>query len=279
MNIEEKVIKVSDKAEADRFFNYTYEAIEEALCNAVYHRGYNDLSTIEVRIFPSRIDILSYPGPLPPLNKEKLQAGQFDIRKYRNRRVGDFLKELHLTEGRATGIPKIKKSLANNGSPAPLFETDDERTYFKTTIKIHPEFLSPKQFGEQVSVQVSVQANFFLINNLDEILTSLDTIESGKNDYAKENIRNQIKAKVETVKIQKLLNILELCKTPQTRKKILDLLNLSNHTKNYRNNILKLVDAQLLNFTKPDKPKNPNQKYYTTEKGKKLLEIFNRIIP
>lgn len=28
-------------------------------------------------------------------------------RRYRNRRIGDFLKELHLTEGRNTGFKKI----------------------------------------------------------------------------------------------------------------------------------------------------------------------------
>ena len=36
--ITEQVIKHSDRAEADRFFNYPYAAIEESLCNAVYHK-------------------------------------------------------------------------------------------------------------------------------------------------------------------------------------------------------------------------------------------------
>ena len=31
-------IKVDGQAEAVRFFNYPYQAIEEALVNAVYHR-------------------------------------------------------------------------------------------------------------------------------------------------------------------------------------------------------------------------------------------------
>ncbi len=268
MYVEERVVKVSGKAESDRFYNYPYEAFEESLCNAVYHRGYDDPSSIEVRVYPSRIDILSYPGPLPPLNKEKLQAGQFDVRRYRNRRVGDFLKELHLTEGRATGIPKIKKSLADNGSPAPVFETDDDRTYFKTTLKIHPNFLT----REQVSVQVSEQANFFLINNLDEILNSLYTF--GKQISVQ--VREQVKSSVPPQKIKTLLNILELCRAPQTRKNILTFLHLTNHPKNYETNILSLVGNELLEMTIPDKPKSPNQKYRTTEKGKKLLEIFSK---
>lgn len=38
--ITEKVIKQKDKAEALRFYNFPYTAIEEALSNAVYHKSY-----------------------------------------------------------------------------------------------------------------------------------------------------------------------------------------------------------------------------------------------
>lgn len=63
-------------------------------------------------------------------------------RRYRNRRIGDFLKEMHLTEGRNTGFRKILNALERNGSPAPIFETDPERLSFCTTILIHHHFLS-----------------------------------------------------------------------------------------------------------------------------------------
>ncbi len=36
--ITERILKIPGQAEARRFFNYPYEAIEEALVNAVYHR-------------------------------------------------------------------------------------------------------------------------------------------------------------------------------------------------------------------------------------------------
>lgn len=69
-------------------------------------------------------------------------------RRYRNRRIGEFLKELHLTEGRNTGFGKILRALEKNGSPKPLFETDDERTSFAATIFIHPGFIaSGNDFG------------------------------------------------------------------------------------------------------------------------------------
>ena len=140
--IEEQVKKVPDKAEARRFYNYPFEAIEEALANAVYHRDYSVREPVEVQIRSDNIAILSYPGPLPPLDNQALKKSHVLARLYRNRRLGDFLKELHLTEGRATGIPKMRNALKQNGSPEPKFETDGDRYYFLCQIYIHPEFKS-----------------------------------------------------------------------------------------------------------------------------------------
>ncbi|MCT1526837.1 hypothetical protein M3B42_19750 [Sphingobacterium hotanense] len=50
------------------------------------------------------------------------------------------MKELDLTEGKATGIPIIKKSLLDNGSPEATFETNEDRSHFQVILRIHPEF-------------------------------------------------------------------------------------------------------------------------------------------
>ncbi len=142
--IMERVVKVDGRAEADRYFNYPFEAVEEALANAVYHRGYEDLNPIEVNLRHGRIEIISFPGPLPPVNNDVLKKEKVVVRDYRNRRIGDFLKELDLTEGRSTGIPKIRRKLKQNGSPPPLFETDDNLTYFLTVLYPHPGFVEEK---------------------------------------------------------------------------------------------------------------------------------------
>lgn len=62
-------------------------------------------------------------------------------RRYRNRRLGDFLKELDLTEGRATGIPTIQKKLRENGSPKATIGTDDSRSYFLIDIPARKDFV------------------------------------------------------------------------------------------------------------------------------------------
>jgi len=143
--ITEKVIKHSDRAEADRFFNYPYAAIEEALSNAVYHRSYDIREPIEVRIEPDRIEIVSFPGPDRSVTQEGLKNYRVSNRRYRNRRIGDFLKELHLTEGRNTGFKKILDALEANGSPKPEFETDDAHSYFISRLFMHEAFLKESE--------------------------------------------------------------------------------------------------------------------------------------
>lgn len=138
--ITEKVVKHPDRAEADRFFNFPYAAVEEALLNAVYHRAYDEREPIEVRVENDRIEIVSFPGPDRSVTIEGLKSYRVSNRRYRNRRIGDFLKELHLTEGRNTGFKKIQDALEANGSPKPEFETDEDRSYFITRLFIHEAF-------------------------------------------------------------------------------------------------------------------------------------------
>jgi ATP-dependent DNA helicase RecG len=137
--ILETVIKHPDRPEAERFYNYPYEAIEEALVNAVYHRGYDIREPVEVRVLPDCVTISSQPGPVRSIPLADLKKKKFVSRRYRNRRIGEFLKELELTEGRGTGIPKIMRAIKKNRSPEPRFETDTHRTFFTVTFPIHPK--------------------------------------------------------------------------------------------------------------------------------------------
>ena len=138
--VKELIVKRDDRAEADHCSSYPFAAIEEALSNAVYHKGYDVPEPIEVRVLPDRIEVLSFPGADRSVSIEGLRTFRAITRRYRNRRVGDFLKELRLTEGRNTGMAKILHAMRVNGSPDPVFETDGERLSFLTTLPIHPAF-------------------------------------------------------------------------------------------------------------------------------------------
>ncbi len=137
--IKETVRKQSGKAEAERFYNYPFDALEEALANAIYHRSYEHENQIEVHVRLDKIEIISYPGALPPVDNEALKQERIVARVYRNRRIGDFLKDLNLTEAKGTGIPTIRKAMKLNGSPLPIFKMDKDRMYFLCILEIHPE--------------------------------------------------------------------------------------------------------------------------------------------
>ena len=142
--ITEQVVKSPDKAEVERFFNYPYAAVEEALSNAVYHKAYDEREPIEVRVEKDMIEIISHPGPDRSVTLDGLRTFKVKSRRYRNRRIGEFLKELHLTEGRNTGFKKILDALRQNGSPLPEFETNEAHDYFIARLFVREGFYDYK---------------------------------------------------------------------------------------------------------------------------------------
>lgn len=139
--LKEVVIKSADRAEATRISNYPYAAIEKILANAVYHQSYQEKEPITVRITSESIEITSFPGFDRSISDKDIAELRIRARVYRNRRIGDFLKELKLIEGRNTGFPNAIKALKANGSGMPRFEMDNERSFLSVTIPIHPYFL------------------------------------------------------------------------------------------------------------------------------------------
>lgn len=106
------------------------------------------------------------PGPIPPVGENDLKKERVVVRNYRNRRIGDFLKELDLTEGRSTGIPKIRTAMIDNGSPEPEFHTDDDRTHFLTIFRANMDAYEGE--AETSEVKESGVAIGVAIENLNE---------------------------------------------------------------------------------------------------------------
>ena len=113
--IQERIIKPKDDARSIRFFNYPYQALEEAVVNAFYHRDYQVYEPVEITIEPHRISILSFSGPDRSISMQSIkEARSLRSRRYRNRRLGDFLNGLNLSEGHADGAGR------RSGSPSAL---------------------------------------------------------------------------------------------------------------------------------------------------------------
>lgn len=139
--VSERMFKPADRAEADRVFSYPYEAIEEILVNAVYHKDYRIPEQITVTVFPDCIEFKSFPGLDPDIRDSDLRQLRIRSSSCRNKRLGDFLKELHLAKGMNAGIPNIISALDRNGSPMVEYETDDDRTWLRVTLRINDRFL------------------------------------------------------------------------------------------------------------------------------------------
>lgn len=150
--IKEKITKIPGQAEAERIYNIPYAAVEEALSNAVYHKSYQIGEPITVMITPEKMEITSLPGPDRTITDEDIANRHMVSRRYRNRRIGDFLKELKLVEGRNTGIPTILKAMKNNQSDLPEFKTDDDRSYFTIILPVQKKFLSASVQKEEQTI-------------------------------------------------------------------------------------------------------------------------------
>ena len=124
--------------------SYPVPALREALVNAVYHKSYEtSQEPVKVYLYPDRIEIISYPGPVQGIQLEHLRPdASVPPAPARNRRIGEFLKELHLAEGRGTGLPKIYRAMQENGSQTPSFDFDEGRSYFRVTLPAHPEYVA-----------------------------------------------------------------------------------------------------------------------------------------
>ncbi len=280
--IKQRISKPSDNEKSVKIFNYPYQAFEEAVVNALYHRDYMEREPVEITIEPTHIDILSYAGPDRSISAEAIrEARKLKARRYRNRRLGDFLKELGLTEGRATGIPTIQKHLKLNGNHPAVIETDDDRTYFLITIPCRQGF-------EEDSTPVAVHGKWNMPTELRHLLGQVsdqaETIINQHNAPRKEHLGQLlVQVLVQVGKNSKYKN--QLLRLASSVLDTLTLLHNGNYSAQAINDTLEfgeikdlkrriltpLIDAGYVCMTIPDKPNSRNQAYRLTEKGMSLF--------
>ena len=232
--LKETVVKHPHKPEAERFWNFPIGAIEEALVNAVYHRSYEEREPVEVRITPDELVVLSFPGADRSIRMEDFEKGQAVSRRYRNRRIGEFLKELDLAEGRSTGVPKILRAMRENGSPAPIFESDEDRTWFLVRLPVH----------ERVRPEPTEQD------------TEHDTGQVTGQDTGQD-----------TGQVEQLVVALT---REMSRAELQEALNLTHRDYFTAAYLRPALEAGLIEMTLPEKPTSRNQRYRRTAAGEAL---------
>jgi ATP-dependent DNA helicase RecG len=267
MLIKEEVRKRPDRAEADRFYNYPYEALEEVLANAVYHKDYAQREPIEISIHSDRIEILSFPGPLPPLKIEDLNKGSVRVRTYRNRRIGDFLKELHLTEGRCTGVPKIHNAMEVNGSPPPIFQTDEHHSYFLVTLPIHPEATRKNNQQKPVLLKDETHQLIDETHQLGPKTHQLPDTTHQNKTFLEDSLPLDLKLKIDNLRKRPSSEELKsmictLCTwKPLTAQQIAEFLDRKDKKHLVRQYLTPLVKDGLLKYVYPERGNSPNQAY------------------
>jgi ATP-dependent DNA helicase RecG len=236
--ITETVIKHSGRAESTRVENFPYDAIEEAVVNAVYHRGYDEREPVEIRIMHDELVVLSYPGPDRSVRLEQLRAGRAQSRRYRNRRIGEFLKELEFTEGRSTGIPKIMEAMQRNGSPPAEFEFDDDHSYFLVRLPVHPVALD---------VVESLTGEVTSPESRPESAAEWRFQSSWRTEWGPESVHDRI--------------MMAIARFPLSRSEIAKALGHASVSGAAKQALADLMEAGLVEFTFPDKPNSRLQKY------------------
>lgn len=239
--ITERGTKVGEKRE---YFNYPLKAIQEAVINAAYHRSFKENAPIEVRVLPKGIEIISWPGPLPPLDNQKLKLKDLSARMYRNPLLGFFLKQLRMVRGKATGIEKICSWMKNNGNTPPTFETDKKLKFFKVFLPIHSKF-APNQPVLEQTVCPIIEIN--------EIVPRLYQV-CPKN-----------------IDVKNAALVLLTSQTESSLEELMFKLNQTHKTR-FRNNFIKpLMVLGLLEYTIAHKPKSGKQKYVISDQGRAMI--------
>jgi ATP-dependent DNA helicase RecG len=150
--------------------------------------------------------------------------------------VGEFLKELEMTEGRGTGIPKMLREIEKNNSPEPAFHTDDDRTFFLVEFPVHPVFT--KVMKKEDVTGVTPQVTPEVTPEVEKMLAAI-TGEMTRGE------------------IQKKLGLKD-----------------EKHFREYYQQVA--VKLGLIEMTIPDKPRSRLQKYRLTATGEKLLKELKK---
>jgi ATP-dependent DNA helicase RecG len=109
---------------------YPFEAIREAIINAIAHRDYNFIeSPITFFIYPDRIEVISPGSLIPPVEIKNLG----ETVAHRNTEICRLLEKTDFMEQIGTGIPRMKESMKNHGLKKPeFFEGKD---FFEVTFR------------------------------------------------------------------------------------------------------------------------------------------------
>ncbi len=151
---------------------YPYEALREALINAVAHRDYSFTgNSIRVEKYADRIAVLSPGLPPPPLTLEKIRALRY-LPCSRNPNLARGLSYFERIEEQGDGLRRIMTVTTNMGLPAPEFQQVDGHFAVifkgpgKSLLKLKPQKPRPVYEVEPAVIDVLNANQRFIVKRL-----------------------------------------------------------------------------------------------------------------
>jgi ATP-dependent DNA helicase RecG len=101
---------------------YPYEALREAVINALIHRDYQGFSQIQIRVYPDRMILMNEGGLPPEITVEDLKRNH--LSKPRNKLIADVFYFAGFIEAWGRGTLKIVEKCRDQNLPEPEFYND-----------------------------------------------------------------------------------------------------------------------------------------------------------
>lgn len=212
------------------------DVLREAITNAIIHRDYSMRGTSLMVEVYDDRIEITNPGGLPRGLREK-DLGLVSVR--RNEIIADLFYRMGKGERAGTGIKRMNESMTAAGLQFPKIK----HTTFYTIILGRPS----ARIDEDIPARQRPSS--------DQAVTRFRPSDDRAVDkYA----------------------ILKACLEPTKMKELISIAGVKHRTNFRKNHIDPLVNDGLLALTIPDKLSSPNQRYVTTDKGKKVLEHKKR---
>ena len=254
--------------------DYPEVVLRELLMNAVAHRDYSRPQIIQIRKYPTHIEIES-PGPFPNGIDETNYLRQSNAR---NPNIMDVLREIGYTEKAGSGFNKIFTELLSKGKRIPV----PEETQHSLTFIVEAEIISERllelsaEYKRLKGKDVDIDALLVLNTILNKGKTSLSQLE-GTPNISRYTLRHTLDELIElgfietTGKASGVLYILHSSKQISAREKASYIKNKGFDDEYYRRLIIEFLrkfrsasreDIHRLLVDKLPGTLTPKQKFY-----------------
>lgn len=271
--------------EEDKRISLRDRIFRELIVNFLIHQDYKDASVSEIVITNDRVNFTNPTNPNPNLYNAFLTN---DVNSYpKNPIIQHIFGEIKLFEGRGSGVSKVNKDLPKYIYGAkPIFI---EERIFKTIIPLKSEVFSnlindlneilplrvyPELINLIEKLPINMKFNEYE-DSKEKIFHLLITWKNQINKYIhgneeyigkikfRESIINNIISNTERVFIEILFNTIK----PTLLKTLTEKLGFSHKTNFKKNYLNHLIIKDFINYTIPNKPSSPIQRYVITQSG------------